>query len=60
MDKKELYTRFSGLNTEELEEILFKYRDSVAHMVLVDDMGSIMDGIDVIEAILKERTNGAQ
>lgn len=60
MDKKELYLRFSGMHSNELEDMLYRYRDNLAHMVFVDDMGSVVDGIEVIEAILKERTNGAQ
>ena len=58
MDKKDLYLRFAGLETE--EKRLAQYNEAVAQMILVDDLDVILESKEVVEEILKERAGGAK
>ena len=60
MNKKDLYLRFAGLETEELEKRLAQYNEAVAQMILVDDLDVILESKEVVEEILKERAGGAK
>lgn len=60
MNKNELYLRFTGLSTDELEKRLAKYSDILADMTIVDDLETVLDSKEVIETILKEREGGAK
>lgn len=60
MKKDELYLRFAGLSTDELEKRLAEYSDVLANMMIVDDLETVLDSKEVIETILKEREGGAK
>lgn len=60
MNKSELYLHFNGQTTEQLEATLAQYNKDIARMVHLNDLNGLLDGKEVIEAILKERANGAK
>ena len=60
MNKNDLYLRFSGQSTEELEKLLADYNDELAKMVCISNLDTVIESKDIIESILKERANGAK
>ena len=60
MSKNDLYLRFCGQSTEELEKLLADYNDELAKMVCINNLDTIIESKDIIEGILKERANGAE
>lgn len=60
MNKNDLYLRFSGQSTEELEKLLADYNNELAKMVCISNLDTIVESKDIIESILKERANGAK
>lgn len=60
MTKDELFIRFSGQTTEVLTAYLEEYNTRISNLRFVEDMDSMLDAKEVIEAILKERKGGAK